>query len=117
MSTKTKVAKAKKSPKKVAKVKKTTKATQPVFINPKEVKTIEDYVAFLKSHIVVNSETITITQHRDNLLAKLRANKMDSKMCKSIRHELRGVCLHDGGTRTRKYKCRFTNIVHHVASK
>jgi len=70
-----------------------------------EKKRVKIYDAFLNSSIVIANDTITIRQHRDNLLNALRKNKMNSQLCKSIRHELRNVCLHRGALRNRKYTC------------
>jgi hypothetical protein len=64
------------------------------------------YAKFLKSSISIANNIITIEKHRENLLQLIRKNKHDSKMCKSLRHELRNVCLHDGALRNKKYTCR-----------
>jgi len=64
------------------------------------------YDKFLKSSISIANDIITIAKHRDNLLQLIRKNKNDSRMCKSLRHELRNVCLHDGALRNKKYTCR-----------
>lgn len=70
-----------------------------------ESKRIKIYDTFLKSSIVIANVTITIAKHRDNLLNALRKNKMNSQLCKSIRHELRTCCLHRGALRNKKYTC------------
>lgn len=69
-------------------------------------KRVAMYEKFLKSSISIANNMITIEKHRDDLLQLIRKNVNDSKLCKSIRNELRKTCLHDGALRNKKYTCR-----------
>jgi hypothetical protein len=99
--------------------KKTTKKNNVYYMNANETnktilnendlqKRVALYAKFLQSSISIANNIITIEKHRENLLQLIRKNKHDSKMCKSLRHELRNVCLHDGALRNKKYTCRVT---------
>jgi hypothetical protein len=96
--------------------KKTTKKNETYFCNANETlqqienendesKRAKIYARFLQSSIVIANRTITIEKYRDELLQTIRKNVQNSKMCKSIRHELRTRCLHRGALRNKKYHC------------
>jgi len=53
--------------------------------------------------IIVNNKTITIDEHKNDLLKQLRNAKHDVKLQKSIRNKLRKQCNHYGALRNRTY--------------
>jgi len=65
------------------------------------------YKRFLQSSINIANEIITIEKHRDNILQLiLKLRNVDNARCKTLRHDLRNVCLHDGALRNKSYTCR-----------
>jgi len=82
-------------------------------VDQKTIITIDDYDnIYLKSHIFVNNEYITIAKHRDDLLSRLTITQKsnDHARSKSIRGALRKICMHDGAQRNKNYFCRFRKM-------